>query len=85
MAECNHYSQLMLQSQARIHTGFHRFTEIGSDFHDQCIFNNKKHFLSLNLANIRSEWTEWLGNQGKGTLRSENQKKFMEESAPEPP
>ena len=32
----------------------------------------KKHLPSLNLANIRSEWTEWLGNQGKGTLRSEN-------------
>ena len=57
----------MLQSKARIHTGFHRFTEIGSDFHDKCIFNNKKHFPSLNLANILSEWTEWLENQGKGT------------------
>ena len=32
----------------------------------------KKHLPSLNLANIRSEWTEWLVNRGKGTLRSEN-------------
>ena len=27
-------------SQARIHTGFHRFTEIGQVFHNKYIFNN---------------------------------------------
>ena len=33
-------------TQARIHTGFHRFTEIGQIFHNKYIFNNKKHFPS---------------------------------------
>jgi len=33
-----------LQAQARIHTGFHRFTEIGQIFNDKYIFNNEKHF-----------------------------------------
>ena len=33
-------------TQARIHTGFHRFTEIGHIFHTKYIFNNKKHFPS---------------------------------------
>ena len=34
----------------RIHTGFHRFTEISQLFHNKYIFNDKKHFPSLNLA-----------------------------------
>ena len=42
-------------AQARIHTGFHRFTEIGQIFHNKYIFDNKKHFLSFNLDNILSE------------------------------
>ena len=33
-------------NQGRIHTGFHRFTEIGQIFHNKYIFNNKKHFPS---------------------------------------
>ena len=36
--------------QARIHTGFHRFTEIGQIFHKKLIFNNKN-FPSWNLEN----------------------------------
>ena len=42
-------------AQARIHTSFLRFTEIGPIFHNKYIFDNKKHFLSFNLANILSE------------------------------
>ena len=38
----------MCDLQARIHTGFHRFTEIGHIFHTKYIFNNKKHFPSWN-------------------------------------
>ena len=30
--------------QARIHTGFHRFTEIGHIFHNKYIFDNKNTF-----------------------------------------
>ena len=30
--------------QARIHTGFHRFTEIGRIFHNKYIFSNKNAF-----------------------------------------
>ena len=50
-----------LGSQARINTGFHRFTEIGQIFHNKCIFNKKK-FRGWNLENaldkcfIRGEW-----------------------------
>ena len=32
----------MSVKQARIHTGFHRFTEIGHIFHNKYIFNNEK-------------------------------------------
>ena len=44
--------------QTWIHTGFHRFTEIGQIFHNKYFFNNKKHFPSLNLGNILPEWLE---------------------------
>ena len=50
--------------QARIHTGFHRFTEVGQIFHNKYIFINKKHFPSWNLGNMLPEWLE---NPGKGT------------------
>ena len=42
--------QKLVQSQARIHTGFHRFTEIRQIFHKKLIFNNKN-FPSWNLEN----------------------------------
>ena len=35
--------------QARIHTGFHRFTEIGQIFHNKYIFNNNKILSKLKL------------------------------------
>ena len=54
----------VLNKQARIHTGFHRFTEIGQIFHNKYIFNNEKHFPSWNLGNMLPEWLE---NPGKGT------------------
>ena len=57
------------------HADFHGFGEIGHIFHDKYIFNNKTHFSSWNLANILSEW---LGNPGKGTLKTKNPKKFPE-------
>ena len=65
----------------RIHTGFHRFTEIDHIFYNKYIFNNTEHFPSWKLANILSEW---LGNPGKGTLRSKNPKNFLGEPAPRP-
>ena len=34
----------MRVKHARIHTGFHRFAEIGHIFHIKCIFNNKNTF-----------------------------------------
>ena len=57
----------LVSFQARIHTGFYRFTEISQIFHNKYIFKNRIHFPSLNLANILSEW---LRNPGMGTLRS---------------
>ena len=30
--------------QVQIHTGFHRFTEIGHIFHNKDVFNNKNPF-----------------------------------------
>ena len=57
------------------HPDFHRFAEIGHIFHNKYIFNNKTHFSSWNLANILSEW---LGNPGKGTLKTKSPKKFPE-------
>ena len=56
--------------QARIHTGFHRFTEIGQIFHNKYFFNNKKHSPSLNLGNFLPKWLE---NPGKGTYRVKKQ------------
>ena len=41
-----------LQAQARIHTGFHRFTEIGQIFHNKIFL---KTLSKINLANIPSE------------------------------
>ena len=35
--------------QARIHTGFHRFTEIGQIFHNKYIFNNNEILSKLKL------------------------------------
>ena len=57
------------------HAVFHRFAEIGHIFHNKYTFNNKTHFSSWNLAKILSEW---LGNPGKGTLKTKNPKKFPE-------
>ena len=34
-------------NQARIHTGFHRFTEIDQIFHNKYIFNNNKKLSTL--------------------------------------
>ena len=36
--------QGMVWEQARIHTGFHRFMEIGHTFHNKYIFDNKNTF-----------------------------------------
>ena len=55
------------------YTGFHRFGEIGHILHNKYIFNNKTHFSGWNLANILSEW---LGNPGRGTLRTKTPKQF---------
>ena len=63
------------RSRRGSHADFHGFGEIGHIFHDKYIFNNKTHFSSWNLANILSEW---LGNPGKGTLKTKNPKKFPE-------
>ena len=35
------FSKSILSDQARIHTGFHRFTEIGQIFHNKYIFSKK--------------------------------------------
>ena len=45
----------LVSFQARIHTGFYHFMEIGQIFHNKYIFKNRIHFRSLNLANILSE------------------------------
>ena len=72
-----------LTLQARIHTGFHRFTEIGQIFHKKLIFNNKN-FPSWNLENgldkcflfpisenlIPFPRPQWIRNPGKRTLGS---------------
>ena len=58
--------------RARIHTGFHRFTEIGQIFHNRYIFS--KIFKPSKLKS--GKWfgesvnilSEWLRNPGKGTL-----------------
>ena len=39
--------------QARIHTGFHRFTEIGQIFHNKYIFDKKK------LSKLKYKKIEW--------------------------
>ena len=39
--QCFQHSIDKLPAQARIHTGFHRFTEIGHIFHNKYSFDNK--------------------------------------------
>ena len=39
--------------QARIHTGFHRFTDIGQTFHNNNNSNNKDMYVFLIKANCR--------------------------------
>ena len=58
--------------RARIHTGFHRFTEIGQIFRNRYIKEKtfqvaRLHPRRMELANILSER---LRNPGKGTLGS---------------
>ena len=55
--------------QARIHTGFHRFTEIGQIFHNFQVA--RLHPKWMELSNILSECRR---NTGQGTLRELNSK-----------
>ena len=71
---------LMVSEQARIYNGFHRFTEIGQIFLIINIFLIRKKLFKLKSGkwfgqsvNILSEL---LRNSGKGTLGSQNSKKF---------
>ena len=75
--------------RARIHTGFHRFTEIGQIFHNRYIFS--KNFKPSKLKS--GKWfgesvnilSEWLRNPGKGTLGGKNPKYYPGEHSPRPP
>ena len=41
ITETTKFMYIYVRLQARIYTGFHRFTEIGQIFHKKLIFNNK--------------------------------------------
>ena len=66
-------------SRGTMHTGFHRFTEIGQIFHNKYIVNNKEHFPSWNLAHISSEWLRKL------KMEINYPKTFLGEPSPWPP
>ena len=74
------YSLFPLVIQARIYTGFHHFTEIGQILHIINIFL----ILKKNFKMKSGKWfgqsvnilSELLRNPGKGTLGSQNSKKF---------
>ena len=66
------FREVKIKFRAGIHTGFHRFTEIGQIFHNRYIFS--KNFKPSKLKS--GKWfgesvnilSEWLRNPGKGTL-----------------
>ena len=71
-------------NQARIHTSFHRFTEICQIFYNKYIFIEKKNFIKLSklksgkwLGQSVNILSEWLRNSGKGTLGSFISKTFF--------
>ena len=68
--------------QARIHTGFHRFTEIGQVFHNKHIFNNNSRTFQVEIWKM--VWTnvfffQFPGSRqkpGKGSFRKLKPKKI---------
>ena len=46
---CHKMSPRIHHNQARIHTGFHRFTEIGQVFHNKHIFNNNSRTFQVEI------------------------------------
>ena len=56
----------IIWDQARIHTGFHRFTENGQILHNRYIFNKEKAFQVARLFPIRMELAHILNELERG-------------------
>ena len=69
-------------SQARIHTGFHRFTEIGQVFHNKHIFNNNSRTFQVEIWKMVCtnvfffQFTGIRQKPGKGSFRKLKSKKI---------
>ena len=63
------------QRQARIHTGFHRFTEMGQIFYNKYIFHNK-----ITISKLKSG--QYPRNEDFKELKSKN---FLGEPVPGSP
>ena len=69
-------------SQARIHTGFHRFTEIGQVFHNKYIFNNNRRTFQVEIWKMVCtnvfffQFTGIRKKPGKGNFRELKPKKI---------
>ena len=72
----------ILNNQARIHTGFHRFTEIGQVFHNKHIFNNNSRTFQVEIWKMVCTnvfFYQFPGSRqkpGKGNFRELKPKKF---------
>ena len=64
------------RSQARIHTGFHRFTEIGQVFHNKYIFNNSCRAFQIEICKM--VWTNVFFFQFTGIRQRPGKRNFRE-------
>ena len=70
------------QRHARIHTSYHRFTEMGQIFHNKYIFDNKKTISKLNSG----QYPVWMTRKPrKGDFKELKSKNFLGAPAPGSP
>ena len=67
LAKFEEFTNISSSSEARIHTGFHRFTEICQNFHNN---NNNKKDMYVFLIKANCRLSDWLKKPEKGTLVS---------------